>query len=169
MLGSRPRTGVPAWRFVLAAIAIGLSAGAMSSRAAAQEKFAGQWVIASAVVGPWAHDPTDKGDTADAQRLLGQHLSIGAKELRAPQPLGCAKPTYTFRDAAADTLFEGSLNADGNNKPTDPVVVAKSLGVTQKTMRGMTASCSEVEFFLIDPDTILIGLNDRVFTLKRSR
>jgi hypothetical protein len=34
-------------------------------------------------------------------------------------------------------------------------------------MRGMTASCSEVEFFLLDPDTFVFGLNDRVFTAKR--
>jgi hypothetical protein len=36
-------------------------------------------------------------------------------------------------------------------------------------VRGMTASCSEVEFFLFDPDTILFGLNNRVFTVKRAK
>jgi hypothetical protein len=33
----------------------------------------------------------------------------------------------------------------------------------------MTASCSEVEFLLLDPDTILFGLNNRIFTAKRAK
>jgi hypothetical protein len=66
-------------------------------------------------------------------------------------------------------LFEGSLNADGAGKPTDPVAAARALGMTQKTARGMTASCSKVEFYLVDPDTILFGLNNRVFTVRRAK
>jgi hypothetical protein len=142
-------------------------AATLSSPAAAQERFAGQWTIVSAVPGPWARDPKNAVDEAEAQRFIAKTLTIGAPMLRAPEPLGCAKPTYTFRNAGADTLFEGSLNADGADKPTDPVAVAKTLGIVQKTMRGMTASCSEVEFFLLDPDTFVFGLNNRVFTAKR--
>ena len=96
-------------------------------------------------------------------------LTIGPTGFQAPEPLGCAKPKYVFRNAGTDTLFEGSLNADGAGKPADPVVAARALGMNQKTARGMTASCSEVEFFLIDPDTILFGLNNRVFTAKRAK
>jgi hypothetical protein len=107
-------------------------------------------------------------DGAKVRRFLGKSIAIGPTVLRAPEPLGCARPTYAFRDATADTLFEGSL-ADGAGKPKDPIVVARALGMTGKTARGMTASCSEVEFFLVDPDTILFGLNDRVYTLKRAR
>jgi hypothetical protein len=141
----------------------------MAGPAAAQERFAGQWVIAGAAAAPWASDPKDAADEADAQRLLGKPMAIGKNFFRAPQPLGCARPTYAFRNAAADTLFEGSLNADGANRPTDPIVVAHSLGMTGKTAQGMTASCSEVEFFLIDSDTILFGLNNRIFTAKRAK
>jgi hypothetical protein len=141
--------------------------GALPNAAGAQERFAGQWSVASAVPGPWAHDPKNAVDEAEAQRFVGKTLTIGAHVFRAPEPLGCAKPTYSFREAKADTLFEGSLNADGADKPTDPVAVANALGITQKTMRGMTASCSEVEFFLTGPDTFVFGLNNRVFTTKR--
>ena len=156
-------------RFAVVGAVAAAIAGSASSQAAAQERFAGQWVIAGVVVGPWASDSKDAGDEADAKRLVGKSLTIGAHVFKAPEPLGCAKPKYTFRDAAADTLFEGSLNADGAGKPTDPVVVARTLGMNQKTARGMTASCSEVEFFLIDPDTMLFGLNNRVFTVKRGK
>jgi hypothetical protein len=156
-------------RFAIASVALCTIAGLMASQATAQERFAGQWVVAGAVVAPWASDPKDSSDEAEARSLVGKGLAIGASFFRGPQPLGCAKPTYVFRDATADTLFEGSLNADGTDKPTDPVVVARSLGMTQKKVRGMTASCSEVEFFLIDPDTMLFGLNNRVFTVKRAK
>jgi hypothetical protein len=119
--------------------------------------------------GPWASDPKNAIDEADARRLLGKRLAIGANVFRAPEPLGCAEPSYVFRDATPDTLFEGSLNSDGADRPTDPVAIARTLGVNRKTMRAMTASCSEVEFVLIDPDTILFALNNRVFTVRRSR
>jgi hypothetical protein len=94
-------------------------------------------------------------------------VEISAGALRAPAPLGCAKPTYAFHDRSAEMLFEGGLIADGDGKPTDPVVVARALGIEAKTSRVMTASCSEVEFVLLDPDTLLFGLNNRVFTMKR--
>jgi len=106
---------------------------------------------------------------ATTSRLVGKRIEIGAHFFNAPQPLRCAKPTYVFCAATADMLFEGSLNADGANKPTDPAVVARSLGMTDKMVRGMTASCSEVEFFLFDSDTILFGLNNRVCTVKRAK
>ena len=164
MSARQPLAGVPRLAFGAAWVIACL----ISSPVPAQERFAGQWVVAGAIVAPWASDPKDHSDAADARRLVGKRLAIDAKSFRAPQPLGCAKPSYNFRDATADTLFEGSLNADGGGKPADAVVVARSLGVNQQTVRGMTASCSEVEFFLIDPDTILFGLNNRVFTAKRA-
>jgi hypothetical protein len=156
-------------RVALAGSALCCIAASVSAPAVAQERFAGDWVVANAVVAPWASDPKDPTDQADAKRILGKRLAIGKGFLRAPEPLGCAKPTYALRDATADTLFEGSLNTDGANKPTDPEAAARALGITQKTVRGMTASCSEVEFLLIDPDTMLFGLNNRVFTAKRAK
>jgi hypothetical protein len=153
-------------RFAIAGVALSILA---SMPATAQERFAGQWRIASAVAAPWASNPKDAADEADAQRLIGRPMTIGAANFQAPEPLGCAKPKYVFRNASADALFEGSLNADGAGKPTDPVAAARALGMTQKTARGMTASCSEVEFFLVDPDTILFGPNNRVFTVKRAK
>jgi hypothetical protein len=153
-------------RFAFAGVALSILA---SMPVTAQERFAGQWRIASAVAAPWASNPKDSADEAEAQRLIGKPMTIGATNFKAPEPLGCAKAKYVFRNADADTLFEGSLNADGAGKPTDPVAAARALGMTQKTARGMTASCSEVEFFLVDPDTILFGPNNRVFTVKRAK
>jgi hypothetical protein len=153
-------------RFAFAGIVLSILA---SLPAAAQARFDGQWLIAGAVAAPWASNPKDAADEADARRLVGKPLVIGATDFQAPEPLGCAKAKYAFRNATADELFEGSLNYDGAGKPTDPVALARALGMTRKMARAMTASCSEVEFFLIDPDTILFGLNNRVFTVKRAK
>jgi len=153
----------------LAGLALCGIAGSIATPALAQERFAGDWVVASAVPAPWASSPKDPTDEAEAKRFLGKRLVISGSVLRAPEPLGCTKPKFDFRDAAADTLFEGSLNADGADKPTDPVAAARGLGLTQKTVRAMTASCSEVEFLLADPDTMLFGLNNRIFTAKRAK
>ncbi|MGA8171378.1 MAG: hypothetical protein WB816_11210 [Methylocystis sp.] len=120
------------------------------------------------VLAPWAR-ASDASDEADAKRLVGERVEISATALRAPAPLGCAKATYVFRDRTADMFFEGSLNQDGHGKPTDPNVAARALGIESNTMRAMTASCSEVEFVLVDPDTLLFGLNNRIFTMKRGK
>ena len=150
-------------------LAVWVAIVAIATQAAAQERFSGQWDIAGAVVAPWASDPKDASDEADANRLVGQMARIGPGVFRAPRPLGCANPTFVLRNTTADMLFEGSLSADGAGKPTDPIVVARALGITTKTMRGMTANCSEVEFVLVDPNKIMFGLNNRVFTMKRAK
>jgi len=169
MKASRPY-GYPLPMRLAAAVATALwIAGSTSVFAAGLGRFAGNWVISSAVAAPWAKDPKNPTDEADAQRLIGKPLAIGAGFFRGPQPLGCDKPTYAFRSASADTLFEGSLNADGADKPTDPVVVARALHVSAKKTPAMTASCSEVEFLLIDPNTMLFGLNNRVFSVTRAK
>jgi hypothetical protein len=160
---------IRATRLVFAGLLAGAILGAIAGRAAAQQGFAGSWIIAGAVVAPWAADPTNAADSADAARLVGKRLDIGAHSLRAPRPLGCVKAAYAFREAAPDTLFEGSLNADGAGRPADPVAAARSLGVVGPKAQVMVASCSEVEFVLTDPDTILFGLNNRLFTAKRAK
>jgi hypothetical protein len=159
----------PSIRLALVGAAAYWIALSTSASAAGLGRFAGNWLISSAVMAPWAKDPKEPADEADAQRLIGKPMAIGAGVFRGPEPLGCNKPTFTFRSATADMLFEGSLNADSADKPTDPVAVARSLHVTAKATPAMTASCSEVEFLLIDPDTILFGLNNRVFIATRAK
>jgi hypothetical protein len=152
-----------------AVLAICVMAGCFLGPAAAGERFVGQWSITGAVRAPWAPRPGDASDEQEAKRLIGKRVEISAGALRAPAPLGCARPSYAFHDTTPDMLFEGGLNADGDGKPTDPVVVARALRLENKTLRAMTASCSEVEFVLLDPDTLLFGLNNRVFTMKRAQ
>jgi hypothetical protein len=71
-------------RLALAGAAACWAISSMSSPAAAQERFAGQWTVSRAVAAPWASEPKDQSDAAEAQRLLGKQLSIGAHFFRAP-------------------------------------------------------------------------------------
>lgn len=152
---------------ILAIAGLALAVLLLAEPAAAQQRFAGTWDVASGKPAPWASNPNDATDMAEAKRFIGQRVTFAARAVTAPRPLGCAHATYDFRSAEADTLFEGSLSEDGRGHPANPVAVARTLGVMQKTVVGMTASCSEVEFFLVDPNTVLFGLNNWVFTLKR--
>jgi hypothetical protein len=149
---------------------IALAAGlAVAGPAAAQARFAGTWTIAGASVAPWARDPKDAQDAAEARRLVGRTVRFGKDALAAPEPLGCKRPSYEFREAEPDTLFEGGLEHDGADRPLDAVAQARKLGITARRVTGMTASCSEVEFFLTAPDTVLFGLDNRIYALKRKR
>lgn len=164
-------------RMGFASLIAGVAAGMIAAPAAGQDArpksdpdlFTGHWKIASAVTAPWASDPTNKADTAEAKRLLGKELIIGKTLFQGPAPLGCAKPSFVIRDETPDMVFEGSLSADGANKPTDPIAVARSLGIDQTKVRGMTASCSEVEFLYLDFNKIMFGLNNRIFTARREK
>lgn len=149
------------------AAAAALAALALTGPAVAQQRFTGRWTIAAAEVAPWADDPNNAADTAEARKLVGQPVSFSARALAAPEFLGCKRPTYAFRQAAADTLFEGGLTSDAADRPADAVATARKLGITAAEITGMTASCSEVEFFLADPNRILFALNNRIYTLKR--
>jgi hypothetical protein len=153
-------------RLALAVLALCASA---ATGPQAQERFAGRWTIAGAVAAPWARNPQGGVDEAEAKRLVGQPMMIAVRSLSAPEPLGCAHATYVFRNTSAEGLFEGALTADASGKPTDAVAAARALGISAKSVRAMTASCSEVEFVLAGPDTIMFGLNDHVFTATRAK
>jgi hypothetical protein len=44
-----------------------------------------------------------------------------------------------------------------------------SLGFKGKYARTLDADCSDLQFHLVDDDTALFGLYDRVYTMKRRR
>ena len=53
----------------LALVAAALSA--LAGPAAAQAKFAGQWLVTAAVVAPWDNAPKDPVDAKEAKRFVG--------------------------------------------------------------------------------------------------
>jgi hypothetical protein len=147
----------------------------LAAPASAQGQFTGVWVIASATFAPWAR-ANYPGDEAQARRTIGQTVRFGADAFVAPRnwmgqgTRGCRKPQYTFRQAEAGTLFEGGLNHDGADRPLDAVAEARKLGIVAQAIPAVMALCDEgLEFFLTEPDTVQVALDNRIYRLRRQK
>lgn len=133
---------------------------ASSSPARAQEAFAGSFAISKADTAPWA-DAAPKPD-AELRGLLGKSASFQKTRIDAPKPLGCAKLQYAVKEYTADMLFQGSLK--------EPEQQAKALGFKGTPIKTLETGCANgIDFHMVDADTVLFGLNDRVYTLTRKK
>ncbi|HEX4196163.1 MAG TPA: hypothetical protein VHZ26_01850 [Caulobacteraceae bacterium] len=128
----------------------------------------GSWVIAKAVLAPWA-DPKQAGGPAEEKRLVGRTVTFAAHSVRGPAPLGCGHAVYAAHDDTADLLFEGGLAEDAGGRPLDAVALARGLGMTTRTVHTIETGCSEVAYHRLAPDTLVFGLNNRIYTLHPSR
>lgn len=140
--------------------------------AGAQAMFAGAWTITGAVHAPWEDPRHPVG--GDEKRLLGKTVVFEARRIVGPRPLGCSGAKYQITDAPFDMLFEGGLATapgDGAGQPDLARAArnARALGFIDSTSKTLDAGCTELQFHLVDADTALFGLNDRVYTMKRAR
>ena len=132
-------------------------------------EFLGRWVIAKAAAAPWA-DPQEKLAPEEPARLVGRTVTFGPHSVTGPSPLGCAHTVYKTHSDTADLLFEGELaEPDSNGRPRNAVAAARALGMTTPTVRTLETSCSEVAFHRLAADTLVFGLNDRIYTLHPAR
>jgi hypothetical protein len=127
----------------------------------------GSWTIAKAALAPWA-DPKQAGGPEEEKRLVGQTVTFAAHSVRGPSPLGCGHAVYATHNDTADLLFEGGLSEDANGKPLDAVALARGIGMTTRTVRTIETGCSEVAYHMLAPDTLVFGLNNRIYTLHPS-
>jgi hypothetical protein len=149
----------------LAFAAIVCLAGALAAHAQDAGGVAGRWVIAKAALAPWA-DPLQQGGPEEERRLVGRTVSFGPHSVIGPPPLGCPRAVYRVHDDTPDLLFEGGLaEPDASGRPRDAVALARTLGVTTRTVRTIETSCSEVAYHRLSPTTLVFGLNNRIYTL----
>lgn len=148
---------------VSAAIAI------LAASTSAQERFAGNWKIASSEPAPWPHEAGSEVPKEIA-KLTGAAVSITADRIDGPAEIACRKPHYKLRkDDGADMLFQGSLAEYGDKKST-PDQVATKLGFTRRPITTIETGCAnELEFHAIDDDHLVFGLNNRVYRLVRAK
>jgi hypothetical protein len=145
-------------------ICVGVAAVAPAK--AADAFYIGTWKLAGAVVAPWA-DPGQKPDGAEPARLIGKTVVLRPREIAGPRPFACAAPHYKVSVFTADMAFQGAFEEmRSNNKSVDPDKLAASLGLTGKSIKTLETGC-EIDFHFIDDSTAEIGLNDRVYTLKK--
>ncbi len=131
--------------------------------AAAQGVFAGTWKVVDAQVAGWAKP-------SDAARVDPNfaHATFVFKEGRlvAPSPFNC-KAHYKISTVDPGYLFQGAFDQD------DPAGHAKALGFTGDKITNLEFACLrndadiEMDFHLVDHDTIVFGFNNIIYRMKR--
>jgi hypothetical protein len=134
--------------------------------------FAGHWKITGAVHAPW-EDPAHPMITDDEQRYDGKVVIISKDSIKGPDLLGCGKTEITVETLPFAGLFEGGLAEDPKDPDGDAYDEAKAkklalqLGFTAEPVPTLYQGCSEVSLHLRDATTLLFGLNNRIFTMKK--
>lgn len=92
--------------------------------------------------------------------------------MNGPELLGCGQTETTVETLPFAGLFEGGLAGD----PKDPAAaydedkarkLALDLGFTAEPVPTLYQGCSEIGLHLRDATTLLFGLDNRIFTMKR--
>jgi hypothetical protein len=154
-------------------ISIALALSLMTALPAAAEDFAfaGSWTIVGAVHAPW-EDPDKPIVSDDADRYVGKTVTITLDSMEGPGLMGCGKTAITVDSHPFAGIFEGGLAAD----PKDPGGrcdaakarrAALDLGFTREPVPTLYQGCSELGLHLRDANTLLFGLNNRIFTMHK--
>jgi hypothetical protein len=125
--------------------------------------FFGTWTTATAQVAPW-WDQQGAPPEMDPD-FQNTPILFVAGESSGPEIVTCAEPVYAVNIVRAQALFEGNL--------PDPQANAAALGFAGPDISTMNLSCSEnggdvsLDFAMADDNTILLGLDNMIYTLKR--
>jgi hypothetical protein len=143
---------------------IGLAIGALAK--AADPLYLGNWKISGAAVAPWA-DPKQTPDNAEPSRLLGRTIVFRPREITGPPPFACKAPHYKESEFTADMIFQGAFEEmRSKDKSIDPNKLAAALGFVGRGIKTLGTGCG-IDFQFVDASTAEIGLNGRVYTLKK--
>ncbi len=155
-----------AMRGLSIAIAVVASMAATARSYAADPFYIGKWKIDSATVAPWA-DAAAPRDEKEMSGLIGKSISVRPHEISGPQMFACKQPKYKVVDYTADMLFQGAFGEmQSRDKTVDPLKLAASVGFVGSSFKTLETGC-EFDFHFANPNEIKIGLNDRVYTLKK--
>lgn len=124
--------------------------------------FFGAWEIKAARIAPW-WDGQGEEPAADPAYTK---LSLEADATSGAPVLTCDKPSYMTDIKPLRGLFEGLL--------PEPDKDAAALGLTETNPTVLTFSCAsgtgdlEAQFVMVDPDTILLGIDHVIYTYTRT-
>jgi hypothetical protein len=141
-----------------AALLLALAAGP----AAAQQAFAGTWVVVDAQPAPWI-----EGSGAVNEAMRSGRITFAADGVDGPPPLGCAEARYQVIEAGPEYLFQGGLS--------DPAAQAAALGFASGDIVHLSLACVRdgadigMDFSLIDPDTALFALDNVIYRMVRAQ
>lgn len=127
----------------------------------------GATASASSLVGPWRFTHATSAPwgepLAGSTDLAGQTLVLTARYMQGSSPLNCGSARLEATAYPAAGLFLGGLPA-----PAEPA--AQTLGIGRFPVAGVRVTCDKgvFEFHRADADTLLLGLDNRVWTLSRA-
>jgi hypothetical protein len=139
---------------------------AVPARAVAQGVFAGSWTVTKSQDAPWAGPESDLKPHYEPA-LRGAVITFRKTRVDAPSWFACPKPHYEIVELEPESLFEGGLD-DPDRGLTTPKETAAKLGFTGENFPTLETGCAELSFHLAAPDTILFGLNNVIYTMKRT-
>ena len=124
--------------------------------------FFGKWKTVSAKVAPWWTEP---GAPPQMNPDFEKPVVFEAKKASGPPLTTCKAPIYTVNIVRPRTLFEGHLR--------DLAADTAALGLTDGEVTQLNYNCTDdnkdvsLDFPMVDDDTILLGLDNMIYTLKR--
>jgi len=130
--------------------------------AAPANPFFGEWSVSAAKIAPWWDG---KGEEPAADPAFASNVVLGSNKSGGPALLNCDKPTYAVNMTSPRGLFEGNLPDPGKN--------ATELGFKSSEISALTFTCASgtadvsLNFAMIDDDTIMLGLDNVLYRLKR--
>lgn len=133
--------------------------------------FYGKWQITGAVKAPW-EDPDHAMINDGAELYTGKMVEISKGHMKGPDLLGCGKTILTVETLPYAGLFEGGLAANPKNA-ADPYDLDKArrlageLGFDAEPVESLFHGCSEIILHKVNADTLLFGLNNRIFKLEK--
>jgi hypothetical protein len=126
--------------------------------------FFGKWQLVRAQIAPW-WDHKGAEPAADTALTL---VDFEAKSSSGAPIVTCSKPQYSVSIVTATSLFEGNLK--------EPFVEARQLGfdINAGEITSLNFSCKDdnkdvsLDFPMLNNDTILLGLDNIIYTLQRT-
>jgi hypothetical protein len=149
-----------------AACAFLVAAAACAPKAPANANpFLGTWTVTDAKAAPW-YDGVNGAVPAIDPEFMGKTIVFAEKTASGSPVVACDNAVYTITMVGPDMLFEGALK--------NPAADAAALGFKSDKIKTLNESCDvstgdmELDFPMVDSDTLLLGVNSMVYTLKRA-
>lgn len=136
-----------------------LTGATVSALAAGGQPWSGPWRVTLATPAPWLGG----AGVTDTRAWLGAELRFDAEAVAGPGVLSCGGARYEALRSPAEGLFQGGL-------PAPAVKAAERLGIAAGPVEGLRLTCDTgvFDFHRVDADTLLVGVDNVVWTLDRS-
>ncbi|MBL0170292.1 MAG: hypothetical protein IPP90_06090 [Gemmatimonadaceae bacterium] len=141
--------------------AVGVAAlSLVAVHAPAQGRPLGVWRVERGVSAPWVRQGVDRADT---KAWVGRTVRFEASRVRGPGVLNCGRARFESASQPAEGLFQGGLPAPARS-------AAEQLGIVRFPVPGVLLTCDagSFDFHRVDGTTMLIAVDNVIWTLSRS-